>query len=67
MSESPFGIDDESTKAAIKDTTASEDPQDTIVLDAVKVLQDLGTMALAVAMMFGLMYTRNCNTVLMWN
>lgn len=63
-------MDEESTKAAVEDTTvgiyiikdhfASEDPGDTgIVLEGVKVLQDLGNVAFAVAMLFGLMYAMN--------
>uniref|UniRef100_A0A4W5RD71 Uncharacterized protein n=1 Tax=Hucho hucho TaxID=62062 RepID=A0A4W5RD71_9TELE len=61
-------MDEESTKAAIEDTAvgiyiikdqaASEEPEDTgIVLEGVKVLQDLGNVAFAVAMLFSLMYT----------
>uniref|UniRef100_A0A8C7UXD7 Uncharacterized protein n=1 Tax=Oncorhynchus mykiss TaxID=8022 RepID=A0A8C7UXD7_ONCMY len=60
-------MDEESTKAVIEDTTvgiyiikdhaASEEPEDTgIVLECIKVLQDLGNVAFAVAMLFCLMY-----------
>uniref|UniRef100_A0A4W5KGP4 Uncharacterized protein n=1 Tax=Hucho hucho TaxID=62062 RepID=A0A4W5KGP4_9TELE len=63
-------MDEESTKAAIEDTTVgiyiikdhatSEEPEDTgIVLKGVKVLQDLGNLAFAVALLFGLMYAMN--------
>uniref|UniRef100_A0A8C7KJX1 Uncharacterized protein n=1 Tax=Oncorhynchus kisutch TaxID=8019 RepID=A0A8C7KJX1_ONCKI len=64
------GMDEESTKAAIEDSTVgiyiikdhatSEEPEDTgIVLEGIKVLQDLGNLAFAVAMLFGLMYAMN--------
>uniref|UniRef100_A0A4W5JVM5 Uncharacterized protein n=1 Tax=Hucho hucho TaxID=62062 RepID=A0A4W5JVM5_9TELE len=44
----------------IKDHAASEEPEDTgIILEGVKVLQDLGNVAFAVAMLFGLMYAMN--------
>lgn len=65
------GMDEESTNAVIEETTvgdltlsktiaASEETEDTgIVLEGVKVLQDLGNVAFAVAMLFGLMYAMN--------
>uniref|UniRef100_A0A673YNV7 Uncharacterized protein n=1 Tax=Salmo trutta TaxID=8032 RepID=A0A673YNV7_SALTR len=44
----------------IKDHVASEEPEDTgFVLEVVKVLQDLGNVAFAVAMLFSLMYAMN--------
>uniref|UniRef100_A0A673YKG0 Uncharacterized protein n=1 Tax=Salmo trutta TaxID=8032 RepID=A0A673YKG0_SALTR len=62
-------MDEESTKAAIEDTTVgiyiikdhvSEEPEDTgIILEGVKVLQNLGNVEFAVAMLFGLMYAMN--------
>uniref|UniRef100_A0A8C8IPV6 Uncharacterized protein n=1 Tax=Oncorhynchus tshawytscha TaxID=74940 RepID=A0A8C8IPV6_ONCTS len=47
----------------IKDHAASEEPEDTaIILEGVKVLQDLGNVAFAVAMLFGLMYAMNLSS-----
>lgn len=63
-------MDEKSTEAAIEDTTvriymikdqaASKDPEYTgIVLEGVKVLQDLDNVAFAVSMLFALMYAMN--------
>uniref|UniRef100_A0A8K9XW54 Uncharacterized protein n=1 Tax=Oncorhynchus mykiss TaxID=8022 RepID=A0A8K9XW54_ONCMY len=69
----PWGHVESSTVQSIEDTTvgiyiikdhaASEEPEDTgIILEGVKVLQDLGNVAFTVAMLFGLMYAMNLSS-----
>ncbi|XP_037608700.1 uncharacterized protein LOC119478205 isoform X2 [Sebastes umbrosus] len=64
------GMDENAVKEAIEDTTvgiyvlkehaSSDEPEDIgIVLEGIKVLQDLDNVALAVAMLFGLMFALN--------
>ncbi|XP_074473268.1 uncharacterized protein LOC141757015 isoform X2 [Sebastes fasciatus] len=64
------GMDENDVKEAIEDTTvgiyvlkehaSSDGPEDIgIVLEGIKVLQDLDNVALAVAMLFGLMFALN--------